>query len=105
MTKADIIAKIAENAEISKKAAGAAFDTVIAELTASMARGEKTTIIGFGTFEAKKRSARSARNPRTGETIKIKAHSVPAFRAGKKLKDAVLEGTKKKSGRKKKAEQ
>ena len=89
MNKTELIAKVAEVAEISKKDAAAAvaatFDAIKAELVA----GEKVSLIGFGTFEVRERAARQGHNPQTGASIKIKASKAPAFKAGKALKDAV----------------
>lgn len=90
MTKQDLIAKIAEDADITKKAASAALDSFLAGVTAAVAAGEKVTLIGFGTFEPKQRAARTARNPQDPKkTIKIAAKVVPGFKAGKAFKDAV----------------
>ena len=108
MNKQELVAAMAKESGLSAKQAEAglnAFIEVVKKELASKKGEKKVSLVGFGTFEVSERKARTGRNPQTGETIKIKAHSVPAFRAGKKLKDAVLEGTKKKSGRKKKAEQ
>ena len=88
MTKADIVAAVAETG-MTKKAAAAAVDTVIDAITGALAKGEKVNIVGFGSFSVKKRKARTGRNPQTGAAIKIKAKNVPAFSAGKALKDAV----------------
>ena len=89
MNKAELVAAVAEKAGLSKKdsekAVNAAFDTISAELAA----GGKVQLVGFGTFEVSKRSARTGRNPQTGETIKIKAAKTPKFKAGKALKDSV----------------
>lgn len=89
MNKGELVAKIAEDAGLTKKDAGAALDAAIAAISDSLAKGENVSLIGFGTFAVKTRGAREARNPRTGENIKIKASKVPAFRAGKALKDKV----------------
>ncbi len=91
MNKAELVAAVAEKAGLSKKdsekAVNAAFDTISAELAA----GGKVQLVGFGSFETKKRDARVGRNPRTKEEIQIPASRVPAFKAGKALKDAVAE--------------
>ena len=96
MNKSDLINALADKAQISKKDAekfvGAFVDTV----TDSLAKGDKVQLIGFGTFEVKSRPARVARNPRTGEEIKIEASKAPAFKAGKALKDTVNTPAKKK---------
>lgn len=87
--KSDLIEAIAKSADISKAAAGRALDATIESIKKSLKKGELVSLVGFGTFYVGKRAARSGRNPRTGETIKIKAAKVPKFRAGKGLKDAV----------------
>jgi DNA-binding protein HU-beta len=89
MTKADLIQKIAKDADISKVAAGTAVDSVISGITKAMSKGDQVTLVGFGTFVVSKRKARKGRNPQTGATINIPAMKVPRFRAGKGLKDAV----------------
>ena len=88
MNKSELIAKIAE-AGLSKKDAGAALDAAVIAIGDALARGESVQLIGFGTFSVKERAAREGRNPRTGETVKIKAAKSPAFKAGKALKDKV----------------
>ena len=89
MTKAELVAKMAKDAKISKAAAGKALNGAIDGITKALKKGDSVTLVGFGTFSVKHRAARSGRNPRTGETIKIKASKNPAFKAGKALKDAV----------------
>lgn len=89
MTKTEIIEKIASDADISKAAAGKALESFTSSITKSLKKGNKVTIVGFGTFSVSKRKAREGRNPRTGETIKIKASKAPKFSAGKALKDAI----------------
>ena len=89
MTKTELIAKVAESANISKKDAGAAVAAVFGAISEQLVKGEKVSLIGFGTFEVRERPARQGRNPQTGESIKIKASKAPAFKAGKALKDAV----------------
>lgn len=89
MTKTDLIDMMAQAADISKMAATKAFDTFVDGITSSLRSGKDVALIGFGTFTVKSRAARSGRNPRTGETIQIKASKVPGFKAGKALKDAV----------------
>ena len=88
MNKADLIEAVARVTK-TKKEANAAVDCMIDTITKSLKKKEDVTLIGFGTFTVKKRKARSGRNPQTGATIKIKAKTVPAFRPGKALKDAV----------------
>ena len=87
--KSDLIEAIAKSADISKAAAGRALDATIESIKKSLKKGDLVSLVGFGTFYVGKRAARNGRNPRTGETIKIKAAKVPKFTAGKGLKDAV----------------
>jgi len=89
MNKSDLIEAIAESAEMTKADAGRAVDAVVNVITRALKKGDSVTLVGFGTFEVRKRGARTGRNPRTGEEIKIKASKNPAFKAGKALKDAV----------------
>ena len=89
MNKSELIESIAQAADISKAAAERALDGTVAAITSSLKQGGMVTLVGFGTFYVGERAARSGRNPRTGETIQIKASKVPKFRAGKALKDAV----------------
>ena len=89
MNKSELIDQIAKTADISKAAAGRALDATISAVKTSLKKGGMVTLVGFGSFYVGKRAARSGRNPRTGEAIKIKAAKVPKFRAGKGLKDAV----------------
>jgi len=90
MTKADLVSAVAETgATKTKKEAAAAVDAVIDAVKGALAKGEKVSLIGFGSFSVKKRKARTGRNPQTGKAIKIKAKNVPVFSAGKGLKDAV----------------
>ncbi len=89
MNKNELIDEIAKSADISKAAAGRALECVIDTVKKSLKKGNEVTLVGFGTFAVGKRAARTGRNPRTGEAIKIKAAKVPKFRPGKGLKDAV----------------
>ncbi len=89
MTKAELIDKIAANAGLTKTDAGKALDSTIDSVKAALKKGQKVTLVGFGTFSVSKRKARKGRNPRTGAEIKIPATKVPKFTAGKTLKDAV----------------
>ena len=89
MNKADFIASVADAAELSKADAGRAVDAMVETVTKALKKGDSVTLVGFGTFSIRKRAARTGRNPRTGQTIKIKASKNPAFKAGKALKDAV----------------
>jgi len=89
MNKADLIAKVADAASISKAAAGKALDTMLEAIEDALKGGDKVTLVGFGTFSVAKRAARNGRNPQTGANIKIPAANVPKFKPGNKLKDAV----------------
>jgi DNA-binding protein HU-beta len=89
VNKSEMIDMVAEAADISKAAAGRAVDAVFEGITSSLKGGDSVTLVGFGTFSVSDRAARSGRNPRTGETIQIKASKMPKFKAGKALKDAV----------------
>jgi len=89
MTKAELVEKIAKVAEISNAAAGKAINAFIDEIKKSLKKGNKVTLVGFGTFSVAKRKARKGRNPRTGETITIKATKVPKFTSGKAFKEAI----------------
>ncbi|PGB05974.1 DNA-binding protein [Bacillus toyonensis] len=80
---------VAQNAEISQKEATVVVQTVVESITNALAAGEKVQLIGFGTFEVRERAARTGRNPQTGEEMQIAASKVPAFKAGKELKEAV----------------
>ena len=89
MNKADFIGAVAGAAELSKADAGRAVDAMIEVIKKALKKGDSVTLVGFGTFQVRKRAARQGRNPRTGQTIKIKASKIPSFKAGKALKDAV----------------
>ncbi|NLJ16445.1 MAG: HU family DNA-binding protein [Clostridiales bacterium] len=89
MTKAELISVIAEEAEITKKTADKALSAVINAITDALVKGDKVQLVGFGTFEVRKRAARTGVNPQTKKPIEIPATTVPAFKAGKSLKDAV----------------
>jgi DNA-binding protein HU-beta len=89
MNKSELIDAVSNAAELSKSDAARAVDGVIGAVTQALKSGDQVTVVGFGTFLVRKREARAGRNPRTGETIQIKASKVPAFKAGKALKDAV----------------
>jgi DNA-binding protein HU-beta len=89
MTKADLIEKMATDADISKTAAEKALKSFIEAVTKTVKKGNKLTLVGFGTFSVSKRAARKGRNPQTGATIKIAARKVPKFKAGQAFKDAV----------------
>ena len=89
MNKTELVNAIAKNEGIEKKCAEKAVNAVFAAVADALAAGEKVQLIGFGTFEVRERAAKEARNPRTGETIKVEATKVPAFKAGAALKDKV----------------
>ena len=89
MKKSDLIAKIAEKAGLTKKDAEKSLNAFIETVTETLAAGDKIALVGFGTFETKKRAARKGKNPRTGEVINIPAAKVPAFKVGQGLKNAV----------------
>ena len=89
MNKAELIAKIAEDAGISKVQAEKALGAFTGAVSDTLKTGNKISLVGFGTFDVSARAARTARNPRTGETINVAAMNVPRFKAGKGLKDAV----------------
>jgi DNA-binding protein HU-beta len=89
MNKGELIEAIAKGAKLSKKDAGAALDTTLAAVTKALKKGDKVTLIGFGTFSVTKRGARTGINPRTGQKIKIKAKKVVKFKAGAALGKAV----------------
>ncbi len=85
MNKAELIAKIAEDAGITKTQAGATLNSFTEAVAKTLKKGDKVTLVGFGTFSVSKRAARNGRNPQTGATIKIKAKKVAKFKAGKEL--------------------
>lgn len=89
MNKSQLVDQIAANADISKAAAGRALDSIIEGVTDALKAGDSVALVGFGTFSVRERAARTGRNPQTGATIEIAAAKVPAFKAGKALKDAV----------------
>lgn len=89
MNKAELIAKIAEESKLTKKAAETALDAFVKTVEDELAKGEKVQLVGFGTFEVRQRAARKGRNPQTKEEIKIPASKAPVFKAGKALKELV----------------
>ena len=89
MNKTELINAVAERAGITKKDAESAISATIDAITAALAAGDKVQLTGFGSFEVKERAARVGRNPRTGEATEIPASRIPAFKAGKALKDSV----------------
>ena len=89
MNKTELIAAVAEKADLSKKDAEAAITAAVEAITGALIEGEKVQLVGFGSFEVKTRAARVGRNPKTGEEIPIYEARLPVFKAGKALKDAV----------------
>lgn len=89
MNKTELIAAVAESAEISKKDAEKALKAFVDVVSDELVKGEKVQLVGFGTFEVSERKARDGRNPQTKETIQIPASKTPKFKAGKALKDMV----------------
>jgi DNA-binding protein HU-beta len=89
MNKQELVKRISEKHGVSKKDAEAVLNTVLDEITEALKKGEKVQFIGFGTFETRKRNSRTGRNPQTGEAIQIAAATVPAFKPGNKLKEAI----------------
>ena len=89
MNKAELVAAVAAKTGDTKKAAEASVDAIVAAIKESLKKGEKVQLVGFGSFEVRKRAARKGRNPQTKEEIKIPASKAPVFRAGKQLKDLV----------------
>ena len=95
MNKTELIEAIAKESQLSKKDAEAALSAYTTVVTKALKKGDKVTLVGFGTYEVRKRAARTGKNPQTGETIKIAAAKIPAFKPGKGLKDAVNSSKKK----------
>ena len=89
MNKTELIAAVAEQAELTKKDAEKAVKAFTEVIAAELKKGEKVQLVGFGTFEVSKRAAREGRNPQTGKTMKIKASKTAKFKAGKALKDSL----------------
>ena len=89
MNKTDLVNVISEKAGLSKKNTEIALNATIASIEEALKKGDKVVLVGFGTFEVKKRAARKGRNPQTSEEIQIPASKAPVFRAGKSLKDLV----------------
>ena len=89
MTKAELVEFVADRADLTKADAARALDAVLKGVTEGLKKEGKVTLVGFGTFSAKKRAARVGRNPQTGAEVKIAARVVPGFKAGNKLKDAL----------------
>ena len=89
MNKTELVAAVADAAELSKKDSEKVLKAFVDVVTEEMKKGEKVQLVGFGTFEVSERAAREGRNPQTGKTMKIEACKAPKFKAGKALKDAV----------------
>lgn len=89
MTKSDLVNQVASAADLTKKDAEKAVNAVVDSITAALKKGDKVSLVGFGTFETRKRPARKGRNPQTKQEITIPATTAPAFKAGKALKEAV----------------
>ncbi|USG63522.1 HU family DNA-binding protein [Brevibacillus ruminantium] len=89
MNKTELIAKVAETTELTKKDATKAVDAVLDAIADALKQGDKVQLIGFGNFEVRERAARKGRNPQTGEEIEIASSKVPAFKPGKQLKDSI----------------
>ena len=89
MNKEELVAEISKSAKVSKKDAAAVLAATLETIQKTVKKGDKVTLVGFGTFESRKRAARTGRNPQTGAPLKIAAKTVPAFSAGKKFKEMV----------------
>ena len=89
MNKEELVTEISKSAKVTKKEAEAVLSATIETIENTVKKDDKVTLVGFGTFESRKRAARTGRNPQTGKEIKIAAKTVPAFSAGKKFKEAV----------------
>ncbi len=89
MNKTELIDAVAEAADLTNAESSRAVDAVVAAITKALKDGDAVTLVGFGTFQVRDRAARTGRNPKTGDTIKIAASKNPSFKAGKALKDAV----------------
>ena len=89
MNKAELIAAVAANAEVSQKVAAKAVAAVMDEIKEALKKGDKVQLVGFGSFEVKNKAARQCKNPRTGETITVPASKAPVFKAGKAFKDYI----------------
>ncbi|WP_188066575.1 HU family DNA-binding protein [Brevibacillus brevis] len=89
MNKTELVTKVAETTELTKKDATKAVDAILDAIADALKEGDKVSLIGFGNFEVRERAARKGRNPQTGEEIEIAASKMPAFKPGKELKDSV----------------
>ena len=89
MNKEELVQEISKKAKVTQKDAGEVLNALVDTIQKTVAKGKKVTLVGFGTFESRKRAARTGRNPQTGAELKIAAKTVPAFSAGKKFKELV----------------
>ncbi len=89
MNKSELIHAAAQQAGVTKASAGEVVDAALGAIAETLRNGDSVTLVGFGTFSVRERAARTGRNPRTGDTIEIKASKTPVFKAGKALKDAI----------------
>ncbi len=89
MNKEELVQEVSKKAKVTQKDAAEIINSIMSTIEKTVAKGKKVTLVGFGTFEARKRAARTGRNPQTGATIKIAAKTAPVFTAGKKFKDIV----------------
>ncbi|MCC6186994.1 MAG: HU family DNA-binding protein [Chitinophagaceae bacterium] len=94
MNKADLIDKLSKDAGITKVQANAALDSFTESVIVNLKKGDRVTLVGFGTFSVSERAARNGRNPQTGAVIKIKARKVPKFKAGKEFSTRIASGKK-----------
>ncbi len=99
MTKGELIDVVAEQTELSKRQVGIVLESMLETIRETLAAGDKVALIPFGSFEVRDRKGREGRNPKTGEKLVIKARRVPAFSAGKSLRDALAEPKKKRPGK------
>ncbi len=89
MNKEELVQEVSKKAKVTQKEAAEVINAIMCTIEKTVAKGKKVTLVGFGTFESRKRAARTGRNPQTGATIKIAAKTAPVFSAGKKFKDIV----------------
>ncbi len=89
MNKEELVKEVSKKSKVSQKVAADILSATLETIQKTVSKGKKVTLVGFGTFEARKRAARTGRNPQTGATLKIAAKTVPAFTAGKKFKEIV----------------
>lgn len=89
MNKTELIERVADMAQVSKKEAATVIEATFGAIGSALQKGDKVQLVGFGTFEARQRAARTAKNLQTGETIQVEAKTIPAFKPGKALKDAL----------------